>query len=163
MVTTLSKSALAFRLHSQHDPWPFNDPTMQALPPDVSEFELPIEWIGWHGQLAVCLLTTFTIGTEKREVKLEPDDELLVLKMAMDERGEPLYDPPTAYKAACRHILRVHQLTRVIIEVPVFKANENNYLVSIHLPLLPNPGPEPIKNYYYADHKWDVSIRNKSD
>lgn len=159
MVTSLSTSALAFRLHWPGDPWPFTDPTMRPLPPDASDFELPIEWIGWNGQTAVCLLTTFSAGTEKREVKLEPDDELLTLRMAMNEGGEPLFDTPTAYKAACRHILRVHLLLRVIIEVPVFKARENNYLVSIHLPLLHNPESEPTTNYYYADRSWDAALR----
>jgi hypothetical protein len=40
--------------------------------------------------------------------------------------------------------LRVHYLLRVYVGIPFFKTKENDFLVSIHLPVLLNPEPEPI-------------------
>lgn len=157
MTKTLSAPTLAFRLYRAGDSWPFTDPTMLRLPAEPDEEEVPREWIGWKGQEAVALLSTYPAGTRLCGIGLEPGDEMLFLRVAMDENGQFLFDAPTAYKFAFRHVLDDPAINRIIVELSTLNKQENEHLASIDLFPHCKIDSEPRMNYYVINRDWDAN------
>jgi hypothetical protein len=127
----------------------------RRLPPEPDEEEVPREWIGWKGQQAVALLSTYPAGTRLCGIGLEPGDEMLFLRVAMDANGQFLFDAPTAYKFAFRHVLDDPAINRIIVELSTLNKQENEHLASIDLFPLCKIDSEPRMNYYVINRDWD--------
>ncbi len=85
MAKSFLQPDLAFRLYRVGDRWPFIDQTMLKLPNEADEEELPGDWVGWKGQRAVALLSTYPAEGRICGVEMEAGDVMLFLRVAMEE------------------------------------------------------------------------------
>jgi hypothetical protein len=157
MAKTLSLPSLAFRLYRTGGPWPFTAPTILRLPPGREGERWPKEWIGWTGKEAVALLSTYPAGTRECGIESTAGDEILFLRVAMDDDERFIFDPPTAYKFAFRHVLGNSAIYRIIVELPTSNRLENEYLASLDLAPFCEKESEPIINYYIINRNWETN------
>lgn len=162
MGKNVSPPDLAFRLYRGGEKWPFIDRTMLQLPADAGEGELPGDWIGWEGKIAVALLSTYPAEGTICGIQMEDGDIMMFLRIAFNKVGKGfVFDPPTAYKFAFRHVFADPANRYIIIELPESNIQENDYLASLHIHprcTLAHQQNGLAMNLYIIERNWDRNL-----